>query len=184
MCKYVGEYSEENLELIQKMNKKTLKDINFVQPGDVLKIPDNRKPVGQKKRNRASSLAQATIPTLPLGSNLLSFLGSVPFLLRLKYFTSETPLLPRLVPDSNWQPRRPSGGTSTAGAHRQEMVGLLVLRHRMWTRQMCSPGVRWTPSLPRVVAPRKSLLTRSRGSRCATPSANSQVLLFYDKKDT
>ena len=33
MCQYVGEYTEENLLMVQRMNKGVLEDLDFVQPG-------------------------------------------------------------------------------------------------------------------------------------------------------
>ena len=44
MCKYVGEYTEENLRVALDMNKDRIDDIDFVQPGTVIRLPDNRRP--------------------------------------------------------------------------------------------------------------------------------------------
>ncbi|KAK9811391.1 hypothetical protein WJX72_003150 [[Myrmecia] bisecta] len=39
--KYVGPYTHENLEMIQKLNR-DIKDLDLVQPGQAIKLPDNR----------------------------------------------------------------------------------------------------------------------------------------------
>jgi len=44
VCKYVGEYTEENLRVALDMNKDRIDDIDFVQPGTVIRLPDNRRP--------------------------------------------------------------------------------------------------------------------------------------------
>mmetsp|Transcript_19794 Transcript_19794/g.37771 ORF Transcript_19794/g.37771 Transcript_19794/m.37771 type:complete len:188 (+) Transcript_19794:298-861(+) len=44
ITKYVGDYTESNLELVHKLNKRTIPDIDLLSPGVSLKIPDNRKP--------------------------------------------------------------------------------------------------------------------------------------------
>jgi len=43
VTKYVGDYTDENLKKILKINKKQLQDGDLLQPGTVLRIPDNRK---------------------------------------------------------------------------------------------------------------------------------------------
>ena len=44
VCKYVGEYTEENLRVALDMNKDRIDDVDFVQPGTVIRLPDNRRP--------------------------------------------------------------------------------------------------------------------------------------------
>ena len=44
VCKYVGEYTEENLRVALDMNKDRIDDIDFVRPGTVIRLPDNRRP--------------------------------------------------------------------------------------------------------------------------------------------
>ena len=44
VCKYVGEYTEENMNLTREMNRGRLDDLDFVVPGTVIKLADNRKP--------------------------------------------------------------------------------------------------------------------------------------------
>ena len=44
VCKYVGEYTEENLRVALDMNKDRIDDIDFVHPGTVIRLPDNRRP--------------------------------------------------------------------------------------------------------------------------------------------
>uniref|UniRef100_A0A7S0REQ4 LysM domain-containing protein n=1 Tax=Pyramimonas obovata TaxID=1411642 RepID=A0A7S0REQ4_9CHLO len=43
VTKYVGDYTDENIMKIQKINKKQIKDMDLLQPGMVLRIPDNRR---------------------------------------------------------------------------------------------------------------------------------------------
>ena len=43
--RYVGDYTEANVELLRSMNKKKLADVDLVQPGTVLVVPDNRRNV-------------------------------------------------------------------------------------------------------------------------------------------
>jgi hypothetical protein len=44
VCKYVGEYTEENLRVTLDMNKDRIDDPDFVRPGTVIRLPDNRRP--------------------------------------------------------------------------------------------------------------------------------------------
>ena len=43
LCQYTGEFSEENLNTISQLNK-NLDDLDFVRPGTVIKLVDNRRP--------------------------------------------------------------------------------------------------------------------------------------------
>lgn len=43
VSRYVGDYTERNVELLRALNKEKLRDIDLVQPGTVLVVPDNRK---------------------------------------------------------------------------------------------------------------------------------------------
>ena len=40
---YVGDYTERNLSLLRSMNRGKLDDLDLVQPGTVLRVPDNRR---------------------------------------------------------------------------------------------------------------------------------------------
>ena len=43
MCQYTGEFTEENIDTVARLNK-NLKDLDFVRPGTVIRLVDNRAP--------------------------------------------------------------------------------------------------------------------------------------------
>ena len=43
MCQYTGEFTEENINTVAQLNK-NLKDLDFVRPGTVIRLVDNRAP--------------------------------------------------------------------------------------------------------------------------------------------
>lgn len=43
MCRYTGEFTEENINTVAQLNK-NLKDLDFVRPGTVIRLVDNRAP--------------------------------------------------------------------------------------------------------------------------------------------
>jgi len=44
ITKYLGDYTEKNVNIVRKLNKKHIQDIDFLEPGMIVKIPDNRVP--------------------------------------------------------------------------------------------------------------------------------------------
>lgn len=70
VTKYVGDYTDLNLDTIKKLNKGALFDVDFLQPGDKLIIPDNRRQQELataeadwwRRRARSGLLKQSTGP--------------------------------------------------------------------------------------------------------------------------
>ena len=42
MVRYVGDYTDDNVKLLKRLNRSTLKDVDLLQPGQELIVPDNR----------------------------------------------------------------------------------------------------------------------------------------------